>query len=89
MTNSIKSFAPVEGGQPIIIDKEKKTFFTYVRRGKGLVAAAACSSSFTNKEMGETETVPDDDQLFLYKLEFWILSCLMKNNFEFFSSFVL
>lgn len=83
----IKSFAPVEGGEPLLFSKDRKPLISWVKRGKGRVAVTACSTSFTNKEMGDTEDVPNKDQLFLYKMEFWMLTGLMKGHFVSFTSF--
>jgi len=47
-----------------------------------MITVMACSPSFTNKEMGKTETIPDDYQQFLYRLEFWVIKRLMENKFD-------
>lgn len=79
--------APVEGGEPLLFSKDRKPLISWAKRGKGMVAVTACSTSFTNKEMGDTEDVPNKDQLFLCKMEFWMLTGLMKGHFGPFSSF--
>ena len=78
----IKHFAPIEGGQKLIITGQGKSFLSIVKKGRGILAVMACSSSFTNKEMGETETVPNTHQQFLYRLEFWLLKGLIQNKFD-------
>lgn len=85
----LKSFAPVQGGQEVLQSKGKITFISTTKRGKGIIAVMACSDSFTNEEMGETEAVPDDHKHFLYKLEFWIFSSLINGEFESFSDFTV
>lgn len=84
---TLKSFSPIKGGRPLIFTKEKKSLLSIAKHGEGTVAAMACSSSFTNQEMGETEAVPNKHQQFLYKLEFWILSSMVKNEFGLFEDF--
>ncbi|MGR3220267.1 MAG: Gldg family protein [Candidatus Anammoxibacter sp.] len=78
----LKSFAPTSGGEALLFTQKKDPFISIVKHGKGMIAFMACSPSFTNKGMGETEVVPNDDQQFLYKLEFWILSSLIKGDFS-------
>jgi hypothetical protein len=60
---------------------------SFEKRGAGMVAAIACATTFTNKAMGETETVPNEQQQFLYRLEFWLLQSLMQKHFASFSEF--
>jgi hypothetical protein len=83
----IKSFAPIEGGKPLLFSKDKKPLISLVEKGEGMVFVMAGSTSFTNKEMGKTENIPNEDQLFLYKMEFWMLTGLMEKHFESFTSF--
>ncbi len=80
--------APVEGGTPLLHLKDSKVFAATRQHGKGRIAVAACSPSFANKSMGETETIPDEKQQFLYKLEFWLLSGLMNDSFASFSTYI-
>ncbi len=79
---TLKSFAAVEGGEPILLSNNKKVLVSVKKTGKGMIAVMACSPSFTNKEMGKTETIPDSYQQFLYRLEFWIMKGLMEKKFE-------
>lgn len=84
---TIKSFSPVTGGTPLLETGDKKSFISMQKHGQGLVAAMACSTSFTNEEMGNTEAIPDEHQQFLYKLEFWILTSLINGHFDPLSDF--
>ena len=86
---TLKSFSPIKGGSSLLFTKEKNALLSIAEHGKGTIAAMACSSSFTNKEMGETESVPNKHQQFLYKLEFWILSSMVENEFSLFEDFVI
>jgi len=83
----IKSFAPIEGGEPLLFSKDRKSLLSLVKRGKGMLAVMACSPTFTNEEMGKTESVPDEHQRFIYKLEFWVLTGLMEKHFKPFTGF--
>ncbi|MEI6127478.1 MAG: DUF4350 domain-containing protein, partial [Pseudomonadota bacterium] len=87
IAGTIASYAPVEGGEPLLISDSQKVFCTKATRGSGMLAAVACSSSLTNEKMGETETVPNEQQQFLYKLEFWLLSGLMHKKYGPFTDF--
>jgi len=86
---TIPLWAPVEGGTPLLFSADKKPFIATREKGRGMITAVACSPSFTNKEMGKTETVPDDQQRFLYRMEFWILSSLMEKKNLPFSAFTI
>jgi len=73
--------APIEGGTPLLHMEDGRVAAAFGQMGAGMLAAIACSPSFANSSMGETETVPNEQQQFLYRLEFWLLQCLMRNRF--------
>ncbi len=79
---TIKAFAPIEGGNGLLFTKDKKPLLATVTKGRGMLAVIACSPSFTNRQMGETEAIPNKHQQFLYKLEFWLMEGLMDMKFD-------
>lgn len=86
---TLESFSPIEGGQALLTSKDGKAIISIERSGNGLIAVIASSSSFTNKEMGETEDIPSEHQSFLYKLEFWIFSSMINKEFASFINFTI
>lgn len=84
----LERFAPVDGGEPLLQTVDGETVVAAVESGQGMVAGAACAELFTNARMGETETVPDTQQRFLYQLEFWLLSSLMQGEFPAFADYI-
>lgn len=84
---TIKAMSPVTGGDSLLKTKDGFTFATALKHGEGLIVALACSTSFTNEEMGNTEAIPNEHQQFLYRLEFWLLSSLINGHFESFTNF--
>ncbi len=78
---TLEMYAPVKGGTPVLFAQNETPIIAYAEKEEGLIAVACFSPSFTNKHMGETETVPDEQQQFLYKLEFWLMTCLMDKKF--------
>ncbi len=79
---TINACSPVSGGTPLLETDQGELFAVKKRIGRGMIAVLCCSDSFTNSSMGETENVPDKQQQFLYRLQFWLFSSLMNNEFE-------
>jgi len=77
--------ASIEGGQPLLVFDDGAALFSVARRGRGVLAVIASSSSFSNLSMGNTETVPDQHRDFLYQLEFWMLESMVNGQFAPFS----
>lgn len=78
---TLPSAAPIEGGKELLTDDENNTLAALVEHGEGMIVTLACSTSFTNEEMGNTETIPDEHQQFLYKMEFWLISSMINGHF--------
>jgi len=78
---TIEHSAAVEGGEPMLVFDDRSALFSIARKGKGMIAVMASSSSFNNLSLGETGTIPNEHRRFLYELEFWMLESLVKNEF--------
>ncbi len=86
---TLKAFAPISGGEGLLFTNDNQQVVAKKKHGNGTITVMACSTSLTNSEMGETESVPDEHQQFLYKLEFWLLSSIIRDNFTEFSDFAI
>jgi hypothetical protein len=71
----------VAGGEPLLTLEGQSPIVSLARHGDGLVAVAAFSQPFTDREMGTTATVPTAHQRFLYEIEYWLLRGLVEGDF--------
>jgi hypothetical protein len=76
--------AAVEGGEPLLVFDDGAALFSIARKGEGMLAVMASSSSFNNLALGETGTIPNENRKFLYELEFWMLESMVEGNFPLF-----
>jgi len=65
--------ATVKGGEPVILTESKDAIVSVRKWGKGSIVAISDSVLFSDRYMGTTSTIPNQQQEILYKLEFQIL----------------
>lgn len=70
----------VQGGQAIISTASGKPIYSYTRKGDGIVAVWSDSNLFCNAQLGDVSSIPNDYQLQLSEMEFWMLQGLIGNR---------
>jgi hypothetical protein len=71
----------VTGGEPLLTLEGSAPIVALAHRGDGLIAVAAFSRAFTDREMGTTAVIPTAHQRFLFEIEFWLLRNLVAGEF--------
>jgi hypothetical protein len=71
----------VSGGEPLLALEGQAPVVALARHGEGLVAAAALTRPFSDRQMGTTSVVPNRHQRFLFEIEFWLLRGLVTGEF--------
>jgi hypothetical protein len=72
----------VTGGEPLLTLEGSAPIVGLAHHGAGLVAVAAFSRPFTDREMGTTAVIPSAHQRFLFEIEFWLLRSLVAGEFS-------
>lgn len=68
----------IRGGEPLLFTKDKGSILSINQVGDGAIVAMADSTLFANSSLGFTKNVPNEQQLKLYDLEFWMLGDLIQ-----------
>lgn len=69
------------GGEPLLTLEGQAPVATLARHGDGLVVAAAFAQPFSDREMGTTAVIPNEQQRFTFEIEFWLLRGLVTGEF--------
>jgi len=73
--------ASVLGGRSLLSTEKGQSILSISRRGQGVVAVMADSHLFSNAQLGGVSSIPDEYQMQISELEFWILQGLMQSQF--------
>jgi hypothetical protein len=73
---------PIEGGEPLLLVDEGIPILVLKKVGEGLISVFTGASAFMDNEMGDYSVIPTSHQLFIYRLEFWLLGSLLEKNFN-------
>jgi len=73
MKFKIERAGAVTGGKGILKSRNKKNYFSVKSYSGGFIGVMGDSSLFANKNMGSTQTLPNQNQKNIYNLEFFIL----------------
>lgn len=71
----------VVGGEPLLTLGGQAPVASLARHGDGLVVAVAFARPFSDRTMGTTAVIPNQQQRFLFETEFWLLRSLVAGEF--------
>ncbi|MEW5802647.1 MAG: DUF4350 domain-containing protein [bacterium] len=77
----------IEGGDSLLADQGGNSVLSVKKFGAGLITVFTASHLFRDESIGYTNSVPDEYQHWLSKMEFWLLSSLAKKTFIPFSAY--
>ena len=69
------------GGEPLLTLGGQAPIASLARYGEGLVVATAFARPFSDRVMGTTAVIPNQQQRFLFETEFWLLRSLLSGDF--------
>jgi hypothetical protein len=81
--STTESALAIKGGKPILTTESGCSIFSIVRKGIGLFGVMSDSKLFSNSVMGSTGMFPNEEQLNVYELEFWMLKNMLEIETDF------
>lgn len=71
----------VLGGRSLLSTDKGQSILSISHKGQGVVAVMADSHLFSNAQLGSVSSIPNQYQMQISELEFWILQGLMQSQF--------